>query len=367
MLKVGIYLPYAKNEIAVAATQFADWLLSCGIDVSLLSSCKIDNGIHRFWDSRVRRDKGKEIYKWAYNSTHLCWFTANNKALDNSRLVTFNSKKQKTKNIFIPNWKYTDGDFDSFLAQADSVICLNKSTYDWLNKYRPVKKLISGPRSYANLVSPNRVLVPKLKTKKSSKLKLLVFLPKAFSIDAPKSFFDLIYSLVKDRPKLEITILSETSLPVSFRNEIKEVKEELQEKVSFAAGLPYYDYELIARNHDVIYVANTRHTFGSILSLFAASGTPIIAQSIPPVNDGIIKHNTNGFLIYCSQLKRPYPIAYLELGMLHGDVNCYLDKVAKTRHIMSNSCLSLLRSRQNSFERFVYREFLGYDNSLKSA
>lgn len=367
MLKVGIYLPYVKNEIAVAATQFADWLLSCGIEVSLLSSCKIDNGIHRLWDSRVRRDSGKEIYKWAYNSTHLCWFTAKNKALDKSRLVTFNSKKQKTQNIFIPNWKYTDGDFDSFLAQSDKVICLNKSTYDWLNKYRPVKKLISGPRAYANLVSPNRVLVPKLKIKKSNKLKLLIFLPKAFSMDAPKAFFDLIYSLIYDRPNLEITLLSETSLSASFRSRVNKVKKEMKEKVSFAAGLPYYDYEMIARNHDVIYVVNTRHTFGSVLSLFVASGTPVIAQNIPPASEDIIKHDSNGFLILCDQLKKPYPIAYLELNMLHGDVDRFITKAAKKMHLLSNSCLALLRSRQNSFERFVYREFLGYDNGLKSA
>lgn len=359
MLKVGILVPYVKNEIALAATQLADWLVRCGINVSLLSNAKIEKGVHDFWDSRVRRAKKHAVYKWAYGSTHLCWFDSDIKALKASRLVTNDEPLCRTKMLFFPNWRKWNINDDHFLMQADRVVSLNRELGLWLERHRPVDDLQIVTRTYVNMPPPATILIPKKGVARPDQLKLLVIIPKDTPMDIDDGFVDMLEDTLLALPNLKIKIVSERSLPTSYRSKIKRLRKIHTGRAEYDYSLPYYQYLHEARKHDWVYVANTRHIFGTLASQLLESTVPIIAHDVPPVgchlNDKI-----NSRLIPCNLIESPYPVADVDLDQVAThliqflyDTNMYIKGIQRTG-------FELLSHRQNTFEKFVYREFVDY-------
>lgn len=354
VLKIGIFTPYVRNEITLAAVQFADWLYKCGISVSIIAKGRIERGIHQFWDTQVKRAGEQSVYKWAYSSTHLIWFAADFKALQQSHLVTFNNKKQKTKNIFVPNWtNWTEQD-DAFLAQCDKTICLNRDMYLWLKKLRSVEKLFMSDRLHCCIVSSENVLIPKAAKQKNDCVSLLVFMPKQFELDIKPSFFDIFQKLLLSHADLKITFLSEKSLSSRYKTKLKKLIKTFESRVSFVYSLPYYEYGQLAKKVDWIYVANTRHAFGSIFNLFAASTSPVICQAIPPAT-AFVGNHVNGLLVPCPAMQNPYPIANIDLTQVETTLNRAVANSEKFLKPLQLSGVSLLLQKQKAFERFIYR------------
>lgn len=354
MLKIGIFTPYVRNEITLAAVQLADWLYKCGMSVSLLADGRVEKGIHRFWDTRVKKASEQAVYKWAYNSTHLLWFAANVKALQQSHLVTFNNKKQKTKNLFFPNWtNWTEQD-DAFLAQCDKTVCFNRDLYLWLKKLRPTDKLFMSDRSHCCIVSSENVLIPKAAKRKNDCVSLLVFLPKQLELDIESSFFDIFRNLLLSHASLKITFLSEKSLSNRYKSKIKRLIKTFDDRVRFVYSVPYYEYGHWAKKADWVYVANTRHAFGSVFNLFAASTSPIICQAIPPAT-AFVGNRVNGLLIPCPVMENPYPVADIDLKQVEDVLDKAVLNSEKALTALQLSGVSLLKQKQQAFERFVYR------------
>lgn len=353
MFKIGIFTPYVRNEITLAAVQLADWLYKCGMAVSIVSSGRIEKGVHQFWDKRVKKASEHAVYKWAYNATHLLWFSADVKALQQSHLVTFNNKKQKTKNIFFPNWtNWTEQD-DAFLAQCDKTICLNRDMYLWLKKLRASEKMFMSERSHCCIVSAESVLIPKL-AKAADSVRLLVFLSKHLELDIEPTFFAIFRNLLLSHANLEITFLSEKSLSSRYKLKLKQLIKAFETRVRFVYSVPYYEYSQLAKKSDWIYVANTRHSFGSIFNLFAASTSPIICQAIPPAT-AFIGNRVNGLLVPCSVMEKPYPVADIDLTQVETVLDNALRNSAKALSALQLSGVSLLKQKQQAFERFIYR------------
>ena len=357
MLKVGIFTPYVRNEITLAAVQLADWLYKCGMSVSMLSSGRIERGVHRFWDTRVKKASEHTVYKWAYSTTHLLWFAADVKALQHSHLVTFNNKKQKTKNIFFPNWTNWTGQDDAFLAQCDKTVCLNRDLYIWLKTLRAPGKLFMSDRSHCCIVSPENVLIPKAAKQKNDRVKLLVFLPKQLELDIDVSFFDIFRNLLMSHTDLNITFLSEKSLSSRYRTKVKQLIKGFDGRVEFVYSLPYYEYSQLAKKADWVYVANTRHAFGSVFNLFSASTSPLICQTIPPAT-AFVGNHVNGLLIPCPVMEKPYPVANIDLKQVEAVLDKAVLNSAKALTTLQLSGVSLLKQKQQAFERFIYRVLL---------
>lgn len=354
MFKVGIFTPYVRNEITLAAVQLADWLCKCGMTVSLLADGRVEKGVHKFWDNRIKKASEHAVYKWAYNSTHLLWFSANVKALQQSHLVTFNNKKQKTKNLFFPNWtNWTEHD-DAFLAQCDKTVCLNRDLYLWLKKLRASEKMFMSERLHAGIVSAENVLIPRITKQQATKLKLLVFLPKHLELDVKTSFFDVFRNILLRHPALEITFLSEKSLSTRYKQKVKRLVKMFENRVRFMYSVPYYEYTQLAKKSDWIYTANTRHAFGSVFNLFAASNCPIICQAVPPAT-AFIGNRVNGLLVPCAVIEKPYPIADIDLDKIEDTIDKALLNSDKSLEAFQLSGFSLLKQKQQAFERFIYR------------
>lgn len=364
MLKTAIFVQYAKNETALAATQLADWLLRCGINVSMLSRGRVEQGVNKYWDSRTLSYKKGNIYKWAHNATHICWFHPDNKAFNEARIVTKYNKKQKTKTIFVPNWQQNEASFYDFANHADKLMCLNKSTYDWLKGVKLKNFRTEAEKVYVNMVPPRNILIPRTYDNKLQEERILIFLPKPFHMDIGLPFISTIGQLLQDEEK-KITVLSECSLPATMRSSLNKLSKQYPDRFKAIYNPPYYRYSQIAKSHDFLYAANTRHTFGTSLSLFLASTIPVICNAVLPISGDLIKNGVNGILLPCNSIARPYPVASIETDNLSESISKAVKKVKRDNQVFRKSSLSLFKCRQDIMEKFVSREFLDYDIGFK--
>lgn len=355
MLKVGIYTPYVKNEIALAAVQFADWLVRCGLDVELLSDGKVDAGIHSVWDRKVRRaDSNTAVFQWAYGATHLCWFTPNTWAYETSRVVARDTPRKLTKTVFFPHWCNWTEHHANFFRVAHRTICLSQDLAHWLDAKYPD---IQTNRTWANLVSPSVPLMPKQGFVEPGSRRLLILLDQSTVLDIGPTVFDPFEFLLAEHPYLEITFAFLGALPKGYKNVVRTLKYQYGERINFAGNPSYPSYIHLTRQHDWVYFAATRHRLGSLLSHLQVTTVPILCHDVPPVG-GHLTDAATGKLVPCGIHERPVPVADVDMQ----EVGLALDEML-TRdeaHLMDmqSAIASHLRKKQDSFEKFIMKEFV---------
>lgn len=357
MLKVGIYTPYVRNEVTLAAVQFADWLVKCGIDVFMISDGKVEKGIHPVWDHQVKRGQKKAVYAWSHGATHLCWFNANPKALKWARLVSFDTPKIKTKHFFFPYWSHWPPSCDHFLMMADRVICLNKDLFDWLNRIRKPDKLLDTNRTWANLVAPDQVLVPKHGHISKEESYLMTVLTKTTTRDLGPQVLDVMDFLLNTHESLNITTVLENSLPRTYRHTINKLGKTYDNRIRYITSPPYYKYVELARKHDWVYLANTRHLNGSQLAALIPSSVPLICHDVPPAQ-AYVSNSSNGRLIPCKVHYESVPIAAVDMDVVGNVLDEVLNESSIVLKAIQLTGHEQYKQKQESFERFIYKEFV---------
>lgn len=366
MLKAGICAPYTKSENTLAAVQFADWLVRCGFEVSFISSTKISQGLHPYWDTHVSRNTNRNVYKWAYGASHLCWFEPALADWNTAKLVTLENRKRSVQNLFFPGFMRWNSDADYFLAFADKTICLAQDISTWLKSFRkepsPQDFQLSR-RTWANLVSPSKVLAAKYGYIEKDAPRLFVFCLKEWDIDLPQDFLMLFDELLSYNSKVRITIAFDKSIATKHRKTLKAFKLQHGDRFEWKTRLSWFELLGEARKHDWVYVAGTRFTYGSLFSLFAASTVPLICHDIPPIG-AHVSDKANGKLIPCGLSKARVPIGEVRLQ----DIGETLFEAMELPHVSIKALQiagrKLYEKKQESFERFVHREIVGCENSL---
>jgi len=355
VLKVGIYAPYVKNEITLAAVQFADWLIRCGLDVDFLVAGKVNSGIHAVWDHKVKRARSVEtVYRWAHNATHLCWFTPDVHAFDAAKLVMADQPKRKTKNIFFPHWCNWTRNHAQFFRNTQRTICFSQDLANWLDAKYPD---IDTHRTWANLVSPAIPLVCKRGFVESGSRSLLVVFDRSTVIDIGAAIFDMFDLLIQTHPQLKLTFAFVGSLPVEYRNQVRSLQYMREEQVTFAANPSYVDYLHLTRQHDWVYLAATRHRFGSMLSYLQISTVPLVCHDIPPVGGHLVDEKT-GYLIPCGLHEKPFPVAEINVRRVYNTLNNLL-LLDEAKLVDMQTAIALqLKKKQASFEQFLMKEFV---------
>jgi hypothetical protein len=358
MLKVGIFTPYVRNEVTLAATQFADWLVRCGIDVVMLSSGKIESGIHRHWDRKVRRAKKSAVYQWAYGATHLCWFEEGTDALKWSRLVTTNNPRINTKHYYFPHWTRQTETCRQFISQVDRVVCLNRDIYCWLRNLDGMDIEWLGRRTtHVNLLSPSNTLLARDGKITKGQTRLLAVLTKATKQDLGPGVLNVFESLLKKNTDLSITVLLESSLPRSYRRRLSQLRRQYGTRLEVVSQLPYYSYPDLARQHDWVYIANVKHLFGSLLSALSSSSTTLICHDLPPVGS-FIRNRNDGVLIPCNLRDATIPRADVDQDVIFKYLDCVVNEPEVSLMALQLTGAEYARKRQDCFEQFIYREFV---------
>lgn len=354
MLKVGIFAPYVRSEITLAAVQFADWLVRCGIDVVFLAEGRVAQGIHPVWDRKVRRATPSAVYGWAYGATHLCWFSPNLEAMRAAKLVASDDPRRCTRHLFFPHWSNWKAEHELLMHTANRTICLSKELSQWLDK-RYGKP--HSNRVCVNLVSPVSLLFPRAGRLSLVSSHLLVVLTKSVEADIGIQLLSVFDCLLDGHPGLHVTFLLEHSLPKRYRKQLNRLSRNYLGRVVTVTSPAYYDYPQLARQHDWIYLASTRHTYGAMLTLLTSSSVPVICHDVPPARSHVFP-NLNGKLIPCDLRESPAPVADVRMD----EIGLALDKLligpeVLLRSLQSNATVQLSQ-QQKIFEQFILREFV---------
>lgn len=357
MLKVGIFAPYVRNESTLAATQFADWLVRLGMDVTYLTRGAVESGIHRYWDSRVRRHKGSSsTCRWAYGASHLCWFVPDEEVYRQSKLVDPVNRKQFTRHFFVPTWSQWDNSSRSFMDFCDRIISLSKDMSQWLNA-REEASCIQGSRTWLTLTSPRLPLRFRHGRVEPGAVHMLSVLPKTTERDVGDIILDVFDFLLATHENLELRILPESSVPCSWRRKASRIRSVHGDRFSLLRPADYTDLGTYVRSSDWVYVCNTRHSYGGLLAEIASYSVPMIAHDVPPVG-GFISDGSNGRLIGCQLHDRNYPIGDVnpdDIGEVLDSVLAEDSLYLKTLQLQSRKVLG---RRQRAFGEKILQEFL---------
>ena len=374
VFKVGIFVPYARNETTLAATQFADWLVRSGIQVVMLSPSKPGKGVHTHWDSRViyrkpsHNENKTKLFEWAFNCTHICWFEPDEWAFRMSKIVCADSRHKFTKHYFFPSRctaKEDSKKIKEFLDLVDEVICLNRSMLHWLNSFHPSHSL-SAPRSMINICSPSTPVQSRYGPKTSGKVKLLVVVTKSAIYDVGIGLLDVFDYLLLSHENLEITVLLQTSWPSYFRQKLSAIAKLHGERLSVVTSPDYYDYPKYTFENDWVYLCSTRHDYGSLISVLAGTGTPLICHTLPPVLDILGGLLTNGQA--CKLIDtgvfdtNTCPIADVDVD----DVGNRLDEIVGSPSVIlqQSQIESFMQQRKSArlFDRFIDTNFISTES-----
>ena len=358
MLKVGIFAPYSRNETTLAATQLADWLVRVGIDVEYLAcGGRPESGIHPEWDNRVVRHVGPaSTYRWAYGATHLCWFVPDAKIFRQSKVVATASQRQFTRQLYFPAWVHWDAHCTYFMDLVDRVISLSRDMHLWLEDKEPVN-FLQGERTWGNLISPDLLLVPRHGFTNSDEIKLLAVLPRTVVKDVGPAILDVFDFLLATHENLTLTILLESSWPRRYRRRVRSMAATYGERLASVTSPAYYDYGRHIRAHDWVYVCNTRHRYGSLLSSLAVSGVPLVAHDVPPVG-GHVQDGINGRLIPCELHDGGYPVASVAVEDIGEILNSVLAEDSLYLKALQVQSRVVHERRQKAFEAMILKEFV---------
>jgi len=355
VLKVGIYVPYVKNEVTLAAVQFADWLVRCGLQVEILSNGKVSSGIHSFWDKKVRRcrDSGS-VFRWAFSATHLCWFSPDYKAYEAARTVARDTAKKSVRNIFFPDLCRWSESHVGFFQECDRTICLSQDLSRWLDVKHPT---IQTSRTWANLVSPSLSLSNKQGLINPDQLRLLIVMDRSMTIDIGIEIISMFRSILEKNNKIHLTFVFSGALPKTYSNVLKLIASEYRGRLKCVGNIGYPDYIHLVLQHDWVYSAVTRYRTGALLSHLLVTNVPIICHDIAPVC-GHLSDAITGKLIPCATHDRYFPVAAVELDNIKNEIESVLALTEKQLVVMQLAIANQIRKKQASFEKFIIKEFI---------
>jgi hypothetical protein len=118
---------------------------------------------------------------------------------------------------------------------------------------------------------------------------------------------------------------------------------------------PTYKLGSLARQHDVVYIANTRHMYGSVFSMFNSYNTPIICNHVTPVLEHV---PTNiGCIIPATSYEKPIPVSDICPSAFLNNLDYICNNFAPWLKTIQDKQLVNLVHAQLVFEPFIRSEF----------
>lgn len=359
MLKVGIYVPYVRNELTLSAVQLADWLLMCGFDVSIMSPVAIQAGVSSYWDKRVLRASVKSLRKLARDSTHLCWFWPDFKALRRAKLATPSSQVRKTQHFFVPTWSGPVDDFSRFAAEVDRVIWVNNDLYLLAKHVHTPGEAILLKSRLCSLISPHQPLSERVGFIDQNHLSLLAIFGRNRHWDDLSLSLQVIGRLLKNRSNLQVSMLFDNKPCRRARSQVSAMLSQHGESLSCEYSQHYQAYREAAERHDLTYLSASDYSTGSVAAMLMPS-TVLVCQDIPPVSS-YVSDKVSGGLLECAIVENPTPKAILNFEATFTGLSELCDSTEAAYCRLQQGSKKLRGKRFNDLRQFIETEFYNLD------
>lgn len=342
MSKIAICAPYVKNELTLAAINFANHLTASGLDVDFLVDGKVQHELHPFWDTHVRSGTNpKSLDKWINAARHVCWFS-----LPTNKIASVKAKQQKP-DFKLKNWLFLSFQpFDSKLATAmrwaDGVVCLGSPVSEWLSsKSRPRnrRQLVVDPIAYtASFKQRDGFLTNKQRH-------LLIVLDNSTTRDLGVAWLKMVDELLASHTGLHVTFAS----PVRLSREMSlAIRSRCGERVVFAESVAYGALADMSHAHDWTYLAMTRFFNGATLCTLKLSSSPVFGHGW-----------TREFLdVACRIHYASRPVADVEIAEIKSRIDTLLHSSVSQLRRMQMAATAQAKRDRLTYERFIAKVFL---------
>jgi hypothetical protein len=288
-MDLGIYTPYGRGETTMAALRLADLALAMAMNVSVISSGPIEQGVHPYWDSRVRSSRGNGVYLWAKGKDVLYWFGVNEEHFRKATLVA-----ELASNCLVPMWHRIPECHEKMLFQFDRVVApsrqIQRNLIDevfqmdagtlcctWDSGLDPVR------RSHQIFSGTARVYVPM----------------DGLAIDTVGNFtLHVLGEALRQKPNLIVTLDSDKSWPRQLRRDIRRLMLESAGRLHVVGKSGLRDRQTHMLCHDWTLLPQTCHDTGYLALASLACCTPIIAYDVNPISE-IVRSTHHGLLMKC--------------------------------------------------------------------
>ena len=342
MSKIAICSPYVKNEITLAAINFANHLTASGFDVDFLVDGKAQHELHPFWDTHARSSANpKSLDKWISAAKYVCWFS-----LPSDKIASVKSR-QRRPDCKLKNWLFLSFQpFDSKLAAAlrwvDGVVCLGSPVSKWLSsKSRPrnCRQLVVDPIAYTSSFKQRDGFLA------DKRRYLLIVLDNSTTRDLGAAWLEMVDELLASHAELRVTFAS----PVRLSREMSlAIRSRCSERVVCVESIAYAALADMSHAHDWTYVAMTRFFNGSTLCALKLSSSPVFGHG----------WTQNCLDIACRTHYASRPVADVAIAEIKSQIDRLLQSSAfQLRRMQTAATLQAKRDRL-TYERFIAKVFL---------
>lgn len=342
MSKIAICAPYVKNEITLAAINFANHLTASGFDVDLLADGKVQHGLHPFWDMHAKSGTNpKSLNKWLNNARHVCWFS-----LPDNKITSVKAKQQKLNSSF-KNWLFLSFQpFDSKLAAAlrwvDGIVCLGEPVAKWLSSK-------SRPKSCPQFVVDPVAYTSGFKRRDgfciNERRYLLIVLDNSTTRDLGVAWLKVIDELLTAHAELHVTFAS----PVKLSREMSSaIRSRCNARVVCVENVAYASLADMSHVHDWTYLAMTRYFNGATLCALKLSSSPVISHG----------WTQNLLDIDCRMYYASRPVADVATADIKTRIERLLQSSVFELCRMQTAATSQARQDRLTYKRFISKAFL---------
>jgi hypothetical protein len=352
MLEVGVYVDYKHNDQTLAAIQVANWFLSLGYKVKMVSDGPIAKNVDEFWDSRVIRHTENNL-SWMIGINYVCWFYPHTLGANVINYFAHMSDKERPQHVYFPGFSSVNSLNPGFFGHVDKTICLNRDIALWLssNVYASQTN-----QRWADLTSCDKVMYEKCGRFSQDSCHLTVVLGGDFVENIGVNLLVTLDKLLSSVDSLKISLVSEKTLPRQYRSQIKRLaRKHLPRVVNFGV-IPYSRYSTIAYLSDFIYIASASFRYGSLISHLGASGTPLICHDLPPARS-YLANGISGLIIPTTVSSTSHPIGQVSFLSIFDTLKNAVELSELSLRGLQKNSYEVRKKKAADFGRFLQQEF----------
>lgn len=289
---IAILAPYTHTEVTAAAIRLGEFLNSLGIETQYICCGDRANSVHPEWDHRVRSVYNIGVPKAVRSASHAIHFHNSDYWYSQATLVG------QVNQIVVPT---TGSNLNSNMFQDTSnvVVCPTAFWFRAVKSVLPTEFNTGGqPRVIMALWDSGIPAVRREGTVADAKLKVCVVCDAATIDYCGTMCLDVVQTLLRNNPKLEIALLCSKTWSKSDTRLLKQISREAGTRIAIRRVISQYAFMQEFHTHDWAMFPSVRSDFGFTAALALACGTPVIVNDVDPYS--LLVKPENGVKVPCA-------------------------------------------------------------------